>query len=94
MCAGTIYWAHIGRVVYAASEARLGELVGVGNPENFTMSLACRDVFARGQKDVEVVGPVGEWEDKVCVDAWDGYWRAARGMAEGTPVPGTDGTPF
>lgn len=57
MCAGAIYWTGIGRVVYALSETRLLELTG-NHPENPTLSLPCRDVFARGQRPVEVVGPL------------------------------------
>ncbi|KAL1302899.1 hypothetical protein AAFC00_003224 [Neodothiora populina] len=57
MCAGTIYWANIGRVVYAASEEHLKRLTGEGNEDNFTMSLGCRVVLASGQKDVQVFGP-------------------------------------
>ncbi|KAI5237044.1 cytidine deaminase-like protein [Aureobasidium subglaciale] len=58
MCTGTIYWANIGSVVYAAEEKVLKEITGEGNEENFTMSLGCREVFKHGQKDVKVFGPV------------------------------------
>jgi tRNA(Arg) A34 adenosine deaminase TadA len=61
MCAGAIYWANIGRVVYALSEKKLYEMTGA-NPENPTLSLPCREVFARGQRRVEVVGPLLEDE--------------------------------
>ncbi len=61
MCAGAIYWANIGRVVYALSERRLLELTGA-NPENPTLSLPCREVFARGQRSIAVVGPLIEDE--------------------------------
>jgi hypothetical protein len=57
MCAGTQYWAHIGRLVYGMSESRLLELTG-NHDENPTLDLPCREVFARGQKAVEVIGPV------------------------------------
>ena len=57
MCAGAIYWCHVGRVVYAMSEQHLLELTG-SHPENPTLSLPCRVVFASGQKPLEVVGPV------------------------------------
>ena len=64
MCAGTQYWAHIGRVVYGLAESRLLELTGnhVGNP---TLDLPCRELFARGQKAVEVIGPVAAVEDEI-----------------------------
>lgn len=64
MCAGTQYWAHIGRVVYGMSEHRLLALTG-NHAENPTLDLPCREVFARGQKDVEVIGPVAEAEDEI-----------------------------
>jgi len=61
MCSGAIYWTGIGRVVYALSEHKLLELTG-DHPENPTFSLPCREVFARGQRDIEVIGPVMEDE--------------------------------
>lgn len=57
MCAGTQYWAHIGRVVYGLDERTLLALTGA-HAENPTLGLPCREVFARGQKDVRVIGPV------------------------------------
>jgi tRNA(Arg) A34 adenosine deaminase TadA len=64
MCAGTQYWAHIGRVVYGLAESRLLELTG-NHAENPTLALPCREVFARGQKAVEVIGPVAAVEEEV-----------------------------
>jgi tRNA(Arg) A34 adenosine deaminase TadA len=61
MCAGAIYWAGIGRVVYGLSEARLLALTG-NHPENPTLALPCREVFARGQRAIEVLGPLLEDE--------------------------------
>ena len=61
MCAGAAYWAGIGRVVYALSERRLKEVTGA-HPENPTLDLPCRTVFAAGQRRVEVVGPLLEEE--------------------------------
>jgi tRNA(Arg) A34 adenosine deaminase TadA len=61
MCAGAAYWAGIGRVVYALSERRLKEVTGA-HPENPTLDLPCRAVFAAGQRSVEVVGPLLEDE--------------------------------
>ncbi|KAJ5637966.1 hypothetical protein N7490_007845 [Penicillium lividum] len=76
MCSGTIYWAHIGRLVYLASEKALQEVIGDGNEENLTMDMPCREVLGKGQFVVEVIGPVveGEWEEKVVEDSrryWD-----------------------
>lgn len=73
MCAGTIYWANIGRVVYGASEHDLLALTGNAN-ENPTLDLPCREVFARGQRPIEVVGPFPELVDEL-VAAHRGFWR-------------------
>ena len=64
MCAGTQYWAHIGRLVYGMSERALLALTG-NHPENPTLDLPCREVFARGQKAVQVIGPVAEVEAEI-----------------------------
>ena len=74
MCAATQYWAHIGRVVYGMSEARLLEITG-NHAENPTLDLPCREVFARGQKDIEVIGPVVSMEEQIAAlhrDFWTG----------------------
>jgi tRNA(Arg) A34 adenosine deaminase TadA len=60
MCAGAAYWSGISRVVYALSEERLLAMTG-NHPENPTLSLP-REVFARGQRRIEVIGPVLEDE--------------------------------
>lgn len=78
MCVSTCYWAHIGRIVYAASEDRLRVITGEGNEENFTMSMPCRDVLKGSQKDIQIIGPVPEWEDVVVRESDEGYWRKAR----------------
>jgi tRNA(Arg) A34 adenosine deaminase TadA len=64
MCAGTQYWAHIGRVVYGLAESRLLALTG-NHAENPTLALPCRELFARGQKAVEVIGPVAAVEEEI-----------------------------
>jgi tRNA(Arg) A34 adenosine deaminase TadA len=61
MCAGAIYWAGIGRLVYGLSEHRLRDITG-DHPENPTLALPCREVFASGQRRTEVVGPLLEDE--------------------------------
>ena len=61
MCAGTMYWANIGRLVYGMEESQLKAFTG-DHPENPTLDLPCRELFARGQKAIEVVGPVAEAE--------------------------------
>ena len=61
MCAGAIYWAGIGRVVYGLSERRLRAITG-DHPDNPTLDLPCREVFDRGQRPTEVAGPLLEDE--------------------------------
>jgi tRNA(Arg) A34 adenosine deaminase TadA len=61
MCAGAIYWAGIGRVVFGLSERRLKAITG-DHAENPTLDLPCRTVFAAGQRPTEVTGPLLEEE--------------------------------
>ena len=72
MCAGTIYGAGIGHVVYGAEETALLALTG-DHPENPTLSLPCRDVFARGQRPVQVTGPVEAVAEEM-VATHRGFW--------------------
>ena len=74
MCSGTVYWSGIGRVIYAASEEKLKHLTGSGNEENMTMTLPCRTVLGAGQRNIEVIGPVPEWEELV-VEECSKWWR-------------------
>lgn len=73
MCAGTQYWAHIGRLVYGMTERRLLELTG-NHGENPTMDLPCRTVLAAGQKSIEVIGPVPAVEDDIAALHRD-FWK-------------------
>ena len=82
MCTGTLYWANIGRLIYAAPETELRKLTGDNNPENVGLDLPCRHVVSRGQKPIEVIGPLEGWQEKV-VEAADRYW----GPRRGTPRP-------
>ncbi len=70
MCAGAMYWAGIGRVVYGQSERSLKDLTG-RHPENPTLDLPCRIVFSAGQRKVEVVGPLLEEE---AAEIQRGFW--------------------
>jgi tRNA(Arg) A34 adenosine deaminase TadA len=71
MCAGAIYWAGIGRLVYGLSEHRLRVVTG-NHPENPTLDLPCRKVFERGQRATEVVGPMLEDE---AAALHEGVWK-------------------
>ena len=72
MCTGAIYWANIGRIVYGMTERRLLELTG-SNEQNPTFDLPCHEVLARGQKQIEVVGPFAEVEEEAA-EVHRGYW--------------------
>lgn len=82
MCTSTCYWANIGRVVYAASEVKLGELTGHGNEENMTMAMPCREVLKGSQKDIDIIGPLLGWEDVVAEQS-DEYWKPLRDVTHG-----------
>ena len=73
MCTGTVYWANIGRIVYGASEQALLALTG-NHSENPTLSLPCRELIARGQKCIEVIGPVAELEAEMLAPHRD-FWQ-------------------
>lgn len=73
MCAGTQYWAHIGRLVYGMSERALLALTG-NHAENPTLDLPCREVFAAGQKAIDVIGPVAEVEEEIAALHRD-FWK-------------------
>lgn len=73
MCAGTQYWANIGRLVYAMSERQLLDYTG-NHDENPTMELPSREVFARGQKSIEVIGPVAEMIAEIAAEHVD-FWK-------------------
>jgi tRNA(Arg) A34 adenosine deaminase TadA len=70
MCAGAIYWSGIGRVVYGLSSETLEAIVN-DREGGATLSLRCREVFARGGRKVEVEGPMLEDRaGEVHLDFW------------------------
>jgi len=68
MCAGSIFWGGVGRVIYALSEEGLYAMTG-NSPDKLLLS--CREVFARGGRPIEVLGPALE-EEARSVHA--GFW--------------------
>jgi tRNA(Arg) A34 adenosine deaminase TadA len=70
MCAGAIFWGNLGRVVYGLSEAELYKLTGDQTDE--VLLLSCREVFERGRKPIEVVGPMLEDEAR---EVHLGFWE-------------------
>lgn len=54
MCAGALYWAGVGRVVFGLS---IESMTMLGGPSADELSLHCADVLASGTRRVEVIGP-------------------------------------
>lgn len=73
MCAGTAYWANIGRVVFGLTELELLQATG-NHAENPTMSVSSRYVFDHCQKDVELIGPVSDVIPEVAALQRE-FWR-------------------
>lgn len=73
MCAGTAYWANIGRVVFGMTEAELLECTG-SHHENPTMSVSSRYVFDHCQKPVELIGPVPAAREAILAMQQD-FWN-------------------
>ena len=74
MCTGAIYWGNVGRIVYGISEKQLLALTGA-DEDNPTFDMPCREILARGQKNIEVIGPIVDEElAKEIARAHIGYW--------------------
>jgi tRNA(Arg) A34 adenosine deaminase TadA len=72
MCSGAIYWSGIGRMVFACSEARLGEIAGIG------LNVPSRTVLQTGARMVTVVGP--DLEDEAA-EIHQQFWAKHLGKA-------------
>jgi tRNA(Arg) A34 adenosine deaminase TadA len=70
MCAGSVYWVGVRRVVYGLSEKDLPALTG-SHEDNPTFDLPCRTVFAGGQRPTEVIGPLLTEEARA---VHEGFW--------------------
>jgi hypothetical protein len=57
--------------VYALAETGLLKFTG-NDQENPTLDLPCREVFARGQRQIVVAGPLLEEE---AAEVHEGFWR-------------------
>lgn len=66
MCAGAIYWAGVGAVVFACSERRLGDFAGN------QLNVPCQEIFARGVRSIMLAGPALEDEAESVHRA---YWK-------------------
>jgi tRNA(Arg) A34 adenosine deaminase TadA len=65
MCTGAIVWAGIPTIVYGCAAETLGEIAG-----GFFV-IPSRELFARAQAEIEVIGPVLESEAK---QVHDNFW--------------------
>ncbi|MDJ0339018.1 nucleoside deaminase [Cryobacterium sp. PH31-O1] len=74
MCSGAIYWAGIGRVVYALPGEELAAMVP-SQDGAATLNLPCREVFARGSNTITVAGPALLAE---AAEVHAGFWDARR----------------
>ncbi|KPL20217.1 MAG: hypothetical protein AMJ93_12495 [Anaerolineae bacterium SM23_84] len=70
MCAGAIFWGNVRRVVFGLSQERFYELFAEDEEE--VLHVPCREIFARGQKPVQVIGPLLEQE---ALKVHEGFWR-------------------
>lgn len=59
MCAASIYYAGLGRVVFSVAGETLGEIRGSRG-----LSISCADIVASGERDIVVNGPVLESEGR------------------------------
>ncbi|MGO6703536.1 nucleoside deaminase [Rhizobium ruizarguesonis] len=74
MCSGAIYWSGIGRMVFACSETRLGEIAGIG------LNVPSRAVLQTGARIVTVVGPDPNLEDEAA-EVHQEFWPKHLGKA-------------
>ncbi|MCW5516948.1 nucleoside deaminase [Muriicola sp. Z0-33] len=64
MCTSAIYWSGIGKLVYGLSKAEYYRIVGRDN-ENWVFEMPTRELFNKGGRKVEVIGPLLEAEAKI-----------------------------
>ena len=70
MCAGAIFWANVRKVIYGLGEKGLYEMAGFESED--VLYLPFRDIFQKGNKPIEVVGPMLEVEAR---EVHKGFWR-------------------
>ena len=73
MCTGAIYWSGVGRLVYACSEGRLGEIAGIG------LDVPCRSILDTGSRKVPVIGPTDL--EEAAAEVHQSFWP--RHLAKG-----------
>ncbi|MDE7221588.1 MAG: nucleoside deaminase [Oscillospiraceae bacterium] len=72
MCTGAIYWANIGRIVFAMSENMLFQTTG-DNEANPSFNHSCREILSKGQKEIVVRGPFPEIMEEA-LEPHKGFW--------------------
>jgi tRNA(Arg) A34 adenosine deaminase TadA len=72
MCSGGQFWSGIGRLVFAVSGEQLNAILPDGVRR---LGLSSREVFERGNVDIEVDGPC-EQLDAEALAVFDGFWTA------------------
>jgi len=72
MCAGAIFWANVGRVVFGIDAAALRAFRGE-RAEQRDAELSCHDVFAASPHPIETVGPLLADE---AAQVHAGFWQA------------------
>ena len=71
MCCGALYWSGIGRVVYALGADTMMTIINDVSG-SATLTLPCREIFARGGRTVEVSGPHLVEQARA---VHEGYWN-------------------
>lgn len=65
MCAGTIYWGNVGRIVYATNIEDKDNRDKIENENYKMLSIDFRKVLASGGKDIVIDGPYVDLEDEL-----------------------------
>jgi len=70
MCAGAIFWGNVRHVVFGLSQEGLYEIIGEDTEE--VLYLPCQELFGKGKKSIEVIGPLLEGEAR---EVHLGFWQ-------------------
>jgi tRNA(Arg) A34 adenosine deaminase TadA len=65
MCAGTIFWGNVGRIVYAANIEDKENRDKIESENYMMLGIDFREVLASGGKDIVIDGPYTELEDEL-----------------------------
>jgi tRNA(Arg) A34 adenosine deaminase TadA len=71
MCAGAIHWGNVRRIAFALRAADFYDIAG---PSPDDLRLSSREVFARSQRSVELLGPAEELAQEARA-VHEGFWR-------------------